>query len=152
VVSSQSNRNGTLRLRYGKQHSLCLSGNNSVKRLSFAYWSKLGEEYIRALSQALATNQGIEDLDLSRVDMNEEACRIIFRLLSTHPHMKFLSIGFEYREHLTYSAKSIMMHTILQMLSLNTVVHTIKVPWKFRDEAMYQNSILPRLEMNRSCF
>jgi hypothetical protein len=37
-----------------------LSGNNSV-----AGRGKLGEKYIRALSQALATNQDIEDLDLS---------------------------------------------------------------------------------------
>jgi hypothetical protein len=44
------------------------------------------------------------------------------------------------------------MHTILRMLRLNTVVHTIEVPRAFRDAAMYQNSILPRLEMNRSCF
>jgi hypothetical protein len=54
-----------------------LSRNRSVKRLSFNR-NQSSEERIRALSHALATNQGIEDLDLSRVDMNEEACRIIF--------------------------------------------------------------------------
>jgi hypothetical protein len=41
---------------------LCaLSGNNYVQRLSFAERDrKLGEENIRALTQALATNQGIK--------------------------------------------------------------------------------------------
>jgi hypothetical protein len=136
---------------------LCaLSGNNSVKRFSlrpsFAGRGKLGEEYIRALTQALATNEGIEHLDLSGFYMNVKEYRLLFRSLSTHPHIKFLSIGRHYRAHLAYSAKSIMMHTILQMLRLNTVIHTIEVPEGLRREAMYQNSILSRLEMNRSSF
>jgi hypothetical protein len=32
------------------------------------------------------------------------------------------------------------------------VLHTIKLPDAFETEELYQNSILPRLEMNRSCF
>jgi hypothetical protein len=44
------------------------------------------------------------------------------------------------------------MNPILQMLHLNTVVHTINLPNAFANEEAYQNSILPRLEMNRSCF
>jgi hypothetical protein len=42
------------------------------------------------------------------------------------------------------------MNAILQMLQHNTVVQTITLPDQLRDEAVYQNSILPRLEMNRS--
>ncbi len=38
------------------------------------------------------------------------------------------------------------------MLYLNTVMHTIELPDAYTDEEMYQNSILPRLEMNRTCF
>jgi hypothetical protein len=45
-----------------------------------------------------------------------------------------------------------MMDAILQMLQLNTVVQTIELPGEIRLEAVYQNFILPRLEMNRTCF
>jgi hypothetical protein len=46
-----------------------------------------------------------------------------------------------------------MMESILQMLHLNnTVVQTIERPYYFNDGVVYQNSILPRLEMNRNCF
>jgi hypothetical protein len=38
------------------------------------------------------------------------------------------------------------------MLYSNTMVHTIELPDAYTDEEVYQNSILPRLEMNRTCF
>ncbi len=44
------------------------------------------------------------------------------------------------------------MKAILQMLHLNRVVHTIKLPDTFNNEEVYRNSILPRLLMNRTCF
>jgi hypothetical protein len=43
------------------------------------------------------------------------------------------------------------MNAIRQMLR-NTVMHTLRLPAAFVNEEVYQNSILPRLEMNRSCF
>jgi hypothetical protein len=96
---------------------LCaLSGNNSVKRLVFPLRSNLGDERIRALTQALATNQGIEDLDLSGAGMNEEACRLLLHALTTHPRIKVLSIGTHYRAHMTDSARSTTMHAIIRML------------------------------------
>jgi hypothetical protein len=112
---------------------LCaLSGNNSVKRLAFPLRGNLGDEYIRALTQALATNQGIEDLDLSHASM-KEACRPLFHALSTHPRIKRLSIGTNYRAHMTDSATSTTMHAIIRMLVLNTVVHTIELPHVFKN-------------------
>jgi hypothetical protein len=44
------------------------------------------------------------------------------------------------------------MNWILQVLQHNTVVHTIELPFTFKDEEVYRNSILPRLEMNRTYF
>ncbi len=55
-------------------------------------------------------------------------------------------------DHLSAELKTARMNAIIQMLYLNTVMHTIKLPLDLRDEAVYQNSILPRLEMNRNCF
>jgi hypothetical protein len=44
------------------------------------------------------------------------------------------------------------MNVILQMLHPNTLVHTIELLKALNDEAVYHNSILPRLEMKRSSF
>jgi hypothetical protein len=67
--------------------------------------------------------------------------------------MKLLSLP-EYMPFYQFSAgsKAARMNAIVQMLQINTVVHTIELPDAFSDEEVYQNSILPRLEMNRSLF
>jgi hypothetical protein len=130
-----------------------LSGNTSVKTLSFNMIGQRSKERISALIRALATNQGIEELTLKEFYMNEETCRLLFRSLSTHPRIKFLTIRTSSILGSTYSAEAqrIMLNAILRMLHRNTVVYTIYLP-DINDEEFYQNFILPRLEMNRSCF
>jgi hypothetical protein len=138
-----------------------LSGNNFLKRLllNMIDLDQCSEEhYTRALSNALATNQGIEDLGLTDFKMSDEICRLLFRSLSTHPRIRHLSICFtfldEARRTHSYSAetKSTMLNAILRMLHLNTVLLTITLPDGFKNEEVYRNLILPRLEMNRSSF
>jgi hypothetical protein len=131
-----------------------LSGNNSVKELSFSLVDQCGEERIRALSHALATNQGIEALGLTEFEMSNETCRLLFRSLSTHPRIKRLVIWDAYSSDFTYSAetKRNILDAILRMLHLNTVVRKITLPDGFDIEEVYRNSILPRLRMNRNCF
>jgi hypothetical protein len=45
-----------------------------------------------------------------------------------------------------------MNNAVLRLAQCNTVVHTIDLPYGVKDEALFHNSIVPRLEMNRSCF
>jgi hypothetical protein len=45
-----------------------------------------------------------------------------------------------------------MMKAIVQMLHLNTVIQSIELPDAMSYEEVFRNSILPRLEMNRTCF
>jgi hypothetical protein len=131
-----------------------LSGNKSVSKLSFKGTGFFGEERIEALTQALLTNQGIEDLDLSHFVMDVEECCLLFRSLWTHPRILFLAIWQDLGSSLTYSAeaKSTVMNAILQMLQRNTMVIRIFLPDAFDEEEVYQNSILPRLEMNQRFF
>jgi hypothetical protein len=131
-----------------------LSGNNSVKILSLNGIGQCSEAHIHALTQALPTNQGIVNLILDDFEMSDDTCRLLLQALSTHPRIKVLSIWYGYSWNLTYSAeaKSTMLDAILQMLHRNTVVYTIRLPPGFKNEEVYQNSILPRLEMNRNCF
>ena len=44
------------------------------------------------------------------------------------------------------------MIAVLRLVQCNTVVHTIDLPDNAKDEEFFQNSIVPRLEMNRNCF
>jgi hypothetical protein len=44
------------------------------------------------------------------------------------------------------------MNAVLQLAQCYTMVHTIDLSDHVKDEEFFQNSILPRLEMNRNCF
>jgi hypothetical protein len=132
-----------------------LSGNNSVKRLVIRKRpGNFGEEEMRSLLQALPGNMGIENLTLYDFQMSDEPWSLLFRSLSTHPRIKCLHIFHDYDSNVTYSAgaKITLMNAILQMLQRNTVVRIIRLPHAFDDEAVYQHAILPRLEINRTCF
>jgi hypothetical protein len=128
-----------------------LSGNNSVKKLTLGRPRDFAiEEQIRSLAQALPGNMGIELLTLCAFSFSIETWSLLVSSLTTHPRIKLFSLGSICGA--SAESKSTMMNAIIQMLYLNTVMHTIEIPDHLRDEAMYQSSILPRLEMNRSCF
>jgi hypothetical protein len=126
-----------------------LSGNKSIKKLSMVRYSRdfENEEQICSLAHALPGNMGIEHLAIRSLKMSDETCRLLFRSLTMHPRIHFLSI-----QSYSVESESTMMKAILQMLHLNTVVQRIELPGAFNNEEVYLNSILPRLEMNRSCF
>jgi hypothetical protein len=132
-----------------------VSGNSSVKKLVIQTCpSDLGKEEMRSLLEALTGNIGIEHLTFHDFAVSEEPWSHLFRSLSTHPRIKFLHILHNDYPSMTYSTgvKSTAMNAILQMLRLNTVVQKIRLPHALNDEAVYQNAILPRLEMNRTSF
>jgi hypothetical protein len=131
-----------------------LSGNNSVKRLSFSATYRYDGQSLIALTEALPTNQGIEELVFTYCDLSVEECSLLFRSLRTHPRILYLAIREFNRLSLTSSAESMstVMDAILQMLHLNTVITTIDLAPHLVDEEMWQNSIFPRLLLNRSWF
>jgi hypothetical protein len=132
-----------------------LSGNNSVKKLTISEHAQFYAEEMRALLQALLDNLGIEDLSLICLESDDKTWSLLFRSLSAHPRIKRVSLLYNSsnsRAPLSADSKRTRMNAILQMLHLNTVMHTITLPDAFNDEAVYRNSILPRLEMNRSYF
>jgi hypothetical protein len=131
-----------------------LSGNNSVKKLSFMY---MAEEKIRSLAHALTGNMGIQHLTSDLLDVSDETWSLFFRSISRHPRVEVLDLAlhrsvYERRQPLSTETMTKRMNAVLQMLQHNTVVHTIDLAEHFRDVEMYQNAIIPRLEMNRSCF
>jgi hypothetical protein len=133
-----------------------LSGNNSVKKLIIDMGiRKFGEGKLCSLLGALPGNMGIEHLTIFDFEISHKTWILLFRSLSTHPRIKLLSLRhkwFTVPTLLSAASKTARMKAVIQMLHINTVVHTIDLVDHFRDEEMYQNFILPRLEMNRSCF
>jgi hypothetical protein len=108
---------------------------------------------MRLLIQALLSNMGIEDLTLDTDEMGDEIWSLLCLSLSTHPRIESMSIQDWYSwVDLSAESKTIRMNAILQMLQRNTVVHTLDLPNALMNEEVYQNSIRPRLVMNRNCF
>jgi hypothetical protein len=78
---------------------------------------------------------------------------LLLRSLSAHPRIHSLSIDFHsYNYGLPAASKTSMMNALLRMLQCNTVVQTIEWSDNAKDEAFFQNFIVPRLEMNRNYF
>jgi hypothetical protein len=121
-----------------------LSGNSSVKSL-FLSVERNGKE-TRSLARVLPGNQGIEYLYV--MTPSERMLSHLLRSLWTHPRIQSIKVICLYR--LSPGLKISMMNAVLRLVQCNTVVHTIKLPAK--DEEVFQNFVLPRLEMNRSCF
>jgi hypothetical protein len=140
----------------GGQILSALSGNNSLKKLAIDWHrSDFGEGEMRSLLEALPGNTGIEHLAIFDFDISHKSWILLFRSLSTHPRIKLLSLCHKWTvgsTSLLAASKAKRMHAIIKMLQRNTVVHTIELPDYFNNEAVYQSSILPRLEMNRNCF
>jgi hypothetical protein len=125
-----------------------LSGNNSIKTLSIDTITRGYSDYhIGSLARALLDNQGIENL---RVSLSDKMWNFLLRSLWAHPRIQSVSLHFAPK--LSSPSKTSMMNAVLRLAQCNTMVHTIDLPDNAKDEEFFQNSILPRLEMNRSCF
>jgi hypothetical protein len=123
-----------------------LSGNSSVKILSFNNKDSVG--LIRSLARALLGNQGVESLDVSW--LKDETGWILLRSLWAHPRIQSVRLTFCHK--LSAASKTGIMNEVLRLAQCNTSVHAIDLPDYAKDEEFFQDSILPRLEMNRSCF
>jgi hypothetical protein len=121
-----------------------LSGNSSVKSLTIF----CSEAFIRASAGALSGNQAIENL---HVYLTDDASSLLLRSLWAHPRIQ--SIYLQYNG-LSAASEASIMNALLQLAQCNTVVRTIKLQTNYPGmiNAFVQNSILPRLEMNRNCF
>jgi hypothetical protein len=136
-----------------------LSGNSSIKTLMIDAYSecgKYGRDQIRSLAHFLPGNRGIEYIMLSNLTcylLTDEGWSLLFRSLWMHPRIRTVNIFSGNRTTtLPAESKSSRMHDVLQMLRCNTVVQEIKLSDDLKDEEIYETSIVPRLEMNRSRF
>jgi hypothetical protein len=140
--------------------SAALNGNHSLEKLTIrSRSSECSEEQMNSLIHSLPGNIGMRDLTIfDFAEASDETWNLLFLSLSTHPRMMNLILHntlprpSDRTPQLSALSKTARMNAIIQMLYLNTVLHTIHLPDACNNEEVYQSSILPRLEMNRSCF
>jgi hypothetical protein len=114
----------------GSRTLSALSGNDSLKKIAIGGSSK---EVMSSLIQSLPGNMGIEHLAIRDYFMKDETWSLVFHSLATHPRINFLSVPCRILvsgsfQPLSAESKTTRMNAILQMLHLNTVVHTISLP------------------------
>jgi hypothetical protein len=124
-----------------------LNGNSSVKNLSMD--ATQGEFIMSDLAQVLPGNLGIETLRVI-LSPRDGTWDNLLRSLWAHPRIQSVSLCFV--PSLSTASKTSMMNEVLRLAQCNTVVHTIDLPDHAKDEEFFQDSIVPRLEMNRSFF
>ncbi len=125
-----------------------LSGNGSVKKL---FINTTRDRYAdsriaRSLALSLPSNQGIEELVLP---LHDGTWSLLLPSLWAHPRIQSLFF------HPLTSCRFGFMKALLRLAQCNTVLRTIDMPKNTHDHKLQeflQNSIVPRLEMNRSCF
>jgi hypothetical protein len=139
------------------EHSIisALSGNSSVKSLAMTLskdttTNEYSDSHIMSLARALPGNQGIENLRVSL--LGEETWSLLLRSLWPHPRIQSVCLYFHPARLVSAASKTSMMNAVLRLAQCNTVVHTIELSDNAKDEEFFQSFILPRLEMNRSCF
>jgi hypothetical protein len=134
-----------------------LSGNRSVKSLSVdATTNDYNDSHVWSLARALAGNQGIKNLRLSLLSEETQTWSLLLRSLRAHSRIQSVSLAL-YPGLMSATSKTSMMIAVLRLVQCNTVVHTIDLfgaanGEEFCDEEFFQNSIVPRLEMNRNFF
>jgi hypothetical protein len=132
-----------------------LGENSCIKKLAFdPFKDGSDEEHIVSLAQVLPSNNSILKLQLFNFEVSDETWDLLFHSMSTHPRLEVVRIGntTDRPSNLSDESKTSRMRAIVRMLQRNTVVHTIDLPDNVRDDKIFQNSIQPRLEMNRSRF
>jgi hypothetical protein len=127
-----------------------LSGNSSVKSLSivFLYHSNFNDYHLRSLARALPGNLGIEKLSVT-IHCGETASLL---LCSLWEHPRIQSVTLDFFPSLEAAANASMMNAVLRLAQCNTVLHTIDLPEFNKGMEIYENAIVPRLEMNRNYF
>ena len=77
---------------------------------------------------------------------------LLLRSLWAHPRIHYLTFSCPRYSALPATSKTSMMNALLRMLQCNSVVKTLDWFDNAKDRAIFQNSIVPRLKMNRNYF
>jgi hypothetical protein len=127
---------GKSRLKYFRPH---IPDNSSV-----------GNRQVVAIAAALRENQGLVTFELGSDNfiMNDETWGAVCDSLKSHPTLEVLDLI--HGEHtMAPDVITSRMQALLDMIKVNTSIHTLRVHYSYREHEMYQRSVIPYLETNR---
>jgi hypothetical protein len=130
-----------------------LSGDSRVTRFTPDNWTN--DANMAILFTALANNRGLVDLDLGVVSISDDNWIVLCESLKTHLTLTNLDLSntslrspFGVKIVLADNDKAHRTNAIAEMVQRNTVLHTIHLWERERDQKIYAEEILPYLETN----
>jgi hypothetical protein len=123
-----------------------LRGNSRVSTLT-PLLGRTSEEDCHAFFQALAENEGLVKLDLSRVSILDENSDVFWQSVSHHPKLENIDMDTTNRG-LADVEKTRRTHAVVDALRVNTVLHTIRLCRNNCDLEILHNMVRPRLLIN----
>jgi hypothetical protein len=141
-----------------------LRGNSSLKSIILRADQLLkvnAEEDVLAFAQALQENQGLVNLTLELQSVTDANVQVLCRSLERHPSLEILRLQrqdhFNMAEHrvepnqripVSDERKTRRTQCILQMMRINTILHTIQLDEDEFDLRLLRDEVRPRLQAN----
>jgi hypothetical protein len=129
-------------------------GNSRLKSLTLhpsARNLEVGNRELLAIAGALRENKGLVELELwYGFNVNGKTWSFLCDSLKTHPTLEVLDFSFAFKVATTApDLITIRTQALVEMLKVNTTIHTIHVDSCFSKQEIYQVSVIPYLETNR---
>jgi hypothetical protein len=131
-----------------------LRGKSSLKSLKLRISSNLevGHREVLAIADALKENKGLVDLDIIQnyFRLSDETWGAICTSLETHSTLEVLHLPATFAAGTTVPAViTSRVQGLLDMLKVNTSIHTIYLDSRYREHAIFRELVNPYLKTNR---
>jgi hypothetical protein len=130
-----------------------LRGNSRLKSFSqgFSGNRNVGNQKVVAIACALRENRGLIELELRShySNINDETWGTVCDSLKTHPTLEVLKFIRRGVQTMTQDLITSRTQAIVDMMRVNTSIHTIHTNLCYEEHEMYRGSVIPYLETNR---
>jgi hypothetical protein len=132
-------------------YSVLADGLRGNSRLTSLYISRprveVSNRRMLAVADAVQENKGLVDLTFRCSSWNDETWAAICTSLDTHPTLEVLT----FRETFNMNPAVITsrIQALLNMLKVNTSIHTIHLDDRYSQHELYRGSVIPYLATNR---
>jgi hypothetical protein len=130
-----------------------LRGNSRLKSFSqgFSGNRNVGNQKVVAIACALRENRGLIELELRShySNINDETWGTVCDSLKTHPTLEVLKFIRRGVQTMTQDVITSRTQAIVDMMRVNTSIHTIHTNLCYEEHEMYRGSVIPYLETNR---
>jgi hypothetical protein len=135
-------------------YSVLADGLRGNSRLKGLYISRPHDEIcnrqVLAIADAVKENKGLVDLMFDCFSWNDETWAAICTSLDTHPTLEVLNF-LEMFDHtsITLAVITSRIQALLNMLKVNTSIHTIRLDNRYSQHELFRGSVIPYLVTNR---